>query len=153
MRKPSIVNFVASREEARPAEPGNGHRTTLPSSECGRTGKNSWFGELPRSPPPGQAPRCFHFLALPRPVSEGAYITMGWQQYSRILGLSRGYPYILYLKQLTARVPDSGTAFPQRPGGNLPAPVRRGSGALWANLLCGSAIDISSGQGAGSSSA
>ena len=38
---------------------------------------------------------------------------MGGKQYSRMLGLSRVYPYILYLKQLTAGMPGRIVAFPQ----------------------------------------
>ena len=39
---------------------------------------------------------------------------MGWKQYSRMLGLSRGYPYMLYLKQLTAGMPGRAGLFPLR---------------------------------------
>jgi hypothetical protein len=35
--------------------------------------------------------------ALPRPHFKGAQSLMGCKQYARMLGLSRGYPYILYL--------------------------------------------------------
>src|SRR5579871_2192435 len=47
-----------------------------------------------------------------------AYIkAMGGKQYSPMLGLSRGYPYILYLKQLTGRMRDGSTFFPQSASG------------------------------------
>ena len=39
---------------------------------------------------------------------------MGWLQYSRPLWLSRGNPYILYLKAITAQMPIWWTGFPQR---------------------------------------
>src|ERR1017187_2820326 len=42
------------------------------------------------------------------------YKAMGWKQYSRMLGLSRGYPYILYLKRLTAGMPGRTRLLPLR---------------------------------------
>ena len=46
-------------------------------------------------------------------VSGGVYSPMGWQQYSRPLWLSRGNPYILYLKVMTAQMRVWWTGFPQ----------------------------------------
>jgi hypothetical protein len=48
---------------------------------------------------------------------------MGWQQYSRIWGLSRHYPYILYRKQLTAGMRGAASGFPQGISPFLPFPT------------------------------
>jgi hypothetical protein len=40
---------------------------------------------------------------------------MGWQQYSRIWGLSRHYPHILYRKQLTAGMRGEPSIFHKQP--------------------------------------
>lgn len=115
---------VASREEARPAELGNGHRTHyLPPKASGihtvasanplkllglTTGWES--GHLGLRPARFRSFKTTHF-----PLREWLIAkAMGWKQYSRMLGLSRGYPYILYLKQLTAGMPGRTRLLPLR---------------------------------------
>lgn len=44
-------------------------------------------------------------------VSGGVYSVIGSLQYSRLLGLSIGNHYILYLKAMTARMPFGGSVF------------------------------------------
>ena len=67
---------------------------------------------------------------------------MGWQQYSRIWGLSRDYPYILYRKQLTAGMRGWATGFPQGTWPFLLVPTGSGAGELSAGRLEGGA-DVS----------
>ncbi len=62
---------------------------------------------------------------------------MGWQQYSRIWGLSRGYRYILYLKQLTAGMRGRAADFPQESGAFLKVPLNCGSGDWHTGWLGG----------------
>jgi hypothetical protein len=78
VRKPSIVKLLSFPEKRL----GQPNRETATAQHCrpayvGGRRNTAWFGELPRSPRPGQTPRCFHSLALPRPVSEGVYIRYG----------------------------------------------------------------------------
>ena len=72
---------------------------------------------------------------------------MGWQQYSRIWGLSRGYRYILYLKQLTAGMRGGAADFPQESGAFLNVPLNRGSGDWFAGLLGGDAERLNATDG------
>ena len=70
------------------------------------------------SPRPRRPPLfSYTYLLLPLhrsvSVSGGVYCPMGWQQYSRPLWLSRGNPYILYLKAMTVQMRVWRTGFPQ----------------------------------------
>jgi len=62
---------------------------------------------------PASAPVFLARLASAANVSVGVYSPMGSQQYSRILCLSIGYPYILYPKQLPGGCPDLQHGFAQ----------------------------------------
>ena len=56
-------------------------------------------------------PDLFPYRASPAFVSDGVHSSMGWQQYSCPLWLSRGNPYILYLKAITCVMPCPTTCF------------------------------------------
>ena len=74
-------------------ERGSGHRTTKPTH-------NEWV-----TPPRGRSHshlncgpfRFLLLLSIAAPSFGGVKTTMGCKQYNRMLGLSRAYPYILYL--------------------------------------------------------
>src|SRR5580704_1509248 len=103
--------------------PENGHRTFQGS---GSGFRNSWRfdplvyvgGAALVTSAMTSAPVFLHLPALTPlhrsvSVSGGVYSPMGWQQYSRPLWLSRGNPYILYLKAMTAQMRAWWTGFPQ----------------------------------------
>jgi hypothetical protein len=136
----SFQTVVASQEEARPAEPGSGHRTkhsaqTNPKHQTGvlrrssitLAGRDSTCGAAPSQLGAATAPVLPSALHSPRPRFRRRLRRMGWQQYSRIWGLSRDYPYILYRKQLTAGMRGWATGFPQATWPFLLVPA--GSGA------------------------
>src|SRR5580692_9832080 len=103
--------------------PGNGHRTFFGLQASGF--RNSWRFDpwlswrggagspRPRRPPLFSCTYLLLPLHRSVSVSGGVYSPMGWQQYSRPLWLSRGNPYILYLKAMTAQMRAWWTGFPQ----------------------------------------
>ena len=141
----SFQTVVASREEARPAEPGSGHRTqhsaqTNPKHQTGvlRRPSSLWQDGTRlvgrRLVTSARPPPQFFLSALRslRPRFRRRLRRMGWQQYSRIWGLSRDYPYILYRKQLTAGMRGWATGFPQGTWPFLLVPTGSGAGEVSA---------------------
>ena len=111
--------------------PGNGHRTVFSGFKLWASGTSRSSGSKARpfivywrggagSPRPRRPPLfCCAYLASHHLRFRRRLQPMGWLQYSRRLGLSRGNPHILYLKAMTAQIRTGWTGFPQRPEGVL----------------------------------
>lgn len=76
-----------------------------PYSEAGVFGEDAMVTSALVSPP----------VSIPRTPLGRTKITVGRQQYDSLLWLSRGYPYILYLKQLTGEIAAWRAGFQQLP--------------------------------------
>ncbi len=96
--QPDLSTVVAPSGGVQPTaitqQRGSGHRTSKPAQER----VHLLFGRSPEvtstSTDPLFSCSC---QASPRLHSDGVQSLMGCKQYARMLGLSRGYPYILYL--------------------------------------------------------
>lgn len=107
---------------------GNGHRTSKPAQER----VTSSFKGADQVTSTSAPPLCFLFLpSLATPsFSEAFKALMGCKQYARMLGLSRGYPYILYLSLSKWDAAPSAQVYPQ--GSVSVRPRAKSSVARWS---------------------